>query len=147
MEIHKRSSPQVQCAEQKVSQYTKPTLSKGVGGSKRWGGQVESFESIGTYKSTQDWIQASADQNRIFASETKPHYNWLCHYWELRPTTAHLLVSAKLLIYTSMTGQNPLTIHPWQKCFLKATILQHLQCLRGKNWKGQRFPYTVVKMH
>lgn len=43
MEIHKRSSPQVQCAEQKVSQYTKPTLSKGVGGSKRWGGTSGKF--------------------------------------------------------------------------------------------------------
>lgn len=30
MEIIKRGSSQVQCAEQKVSQYSKPTLSKGL---------------------------------------------------------------------------------------------------------------------
>lgn len=146
MEITERVSSQGQCAEQKVSQYPKSTLSKRVvsllEGKQRWGGQVESFKSTGTSKK-HTWLSSSPCRSESHLclcnkTNTKTNYIWLCHYWELRQITAHLLVSAELLIYITMTGQNPLTSTP-DKCFPKATTSLHLQCLRCKNWKGTSF--------
>lgn len=56
----------------------------------------------------------------------------MCHCWELRQTTAHLLDSAELLIYISMTGQKSYHTHPWWMATThpKATTSQHSQCLK-----------------
>lgn len=47
MQITERGSSQVQCAEQNVSQYSKPYPKQGSGvfpgGSRRWGGEAKSF--------------------------------------------------------------------------------------------------------
>lgn len=146
MEITERVSSQGQCAEQKVSQYPKSTLSKRVvsllEGKQKVGAQVGSFKSTGTSKK-HTWPSSSLCRSESHLclcnnTYTKTNYSWLCHDWELRQFTAHLLVSAELLIYITMSGQNPLTSTP-DKGFPKATTSLHWQSLRCKNWKGTSF--------